>query len=78
MLRAPEGVLEIGLRVGAAEEVRTRAHFADGIERLAVLGEIDALGEALEHGELIGVDDEFLIAGRQGRLPASPPHAGRN
>ena len=44
------------------------------VERLAVLGEIDALGEALEHGELIGIDDEFLV-GADASPPSSQPAA---
>ena len=60
---SPEGAFEIGARVGAAQIMRTGANFADGIHGLAVFREIDALGQLLEHGELVGIHDELLVSG---------------
>ena len=38
------------------------ADFADGIHGLAIFREIHAFGKFLEHGELIGIHDQFFIA----------------
>ena len=63
--RAVEGVLEVRLRVRAAQEVLAGSDLADGIHRLAVLDQVDAGEQRMHHAGLIGIDDEFLIAHRQ-------------
>ena len=72
-LGAVERGLEVGQRVGRAEEVLARAVLDDRVDRLAVLGHVDALDEDRRHPALVGVEDELLVADRQ---PALEP-AGR-
>src|SRR6202000_1006002 len=62
-IRAIESCLEIGLGMSAAKEMAAWANFADGVQGLAVLGQINTLGEGLHHAELIGIHDELLVAG---------------
>ena len=59
---AIEGGFEVGLGVGAAEEVLAGADLADGVHGLAVFREIDAVEEYLNHGRLVGVHDELFVA----------------
>src|SRR3546814_9923784 len=70
---APEGGLEVGAGVGAAEEVAARADLAQRVHRLAVLAEVVAGAEGLHQAELVGVDDELLV----GRHQAALQPAGR-
>ena len=60
--RAIEGVLEIGLRVGAAEEVLAGPDLAHRIERLAVRRQIDAREQRVHHAGLVRVHHELLVA----------------
>ncbi len=43
------------------------------VERLAVLGQVDPLAERVPHAELVGVEDELLVAHRE---PALEPAGG--
>ena len=72
-LGAVEGGLEVGQGVGAAEVVGARLVGQDRVERLAVLGQVDALRTRLHHPALVGVEDELLVADRQ---PAFEPARG--
>ena len=45
----------------------------DGVERLAVLGHVDAVDEDAHHPALVGVEDELLVADGQ---PALEPAGG--
>src|SRR5207302_611854 len=69
--RAVEGRLEVRLRVGAAEEVLARTDLADGVERLAVLGQIHSREQRMHHARLIGVHHELLVA--HGQTALEPP-----
>ena len=62
----------------AAEKVAARPDLADGVHRLAVLAEVDALGEHVHHAELVDVHHELLVARRRARPPASRPRAARS
>src|SRR5207249_2119644 len=53
---AVEGRLEVGEGVRVAEEVNARAVLADRVERLAVLGQVDALHEHAGHPALVEID----------------------
>lgn len=59
--RAVEGGLEVGLCVGAAEEMAARPDFAQRVHGLAVLRQVVALRQGLHHAELVGVHNEFLV-----------------
>ena len=72
-LRPPEGVLEVRLRVRAAEEMPARPDLAHRVHRLAVLREVDPLGQRVQHPELVGVEHELLVGRHQ---PALEPAAG--
>ena len=72
-LGAVERGLEVGERVGGAEEVLARAVLEDRVERLAVLGHVDALDEHRGHPALVGVEDELLVADGE---PALEPAGG--
>ena len=56
-----------------AEEVRAGLVREEGVERLPVLREVHALAERVPHAELIGVEDELLVAHRE---PALEPAGG--
>ena len=72
--RAVERGLEVGQRVGACRGSACPGSLvADRVERLAVLGQVDALDEDGHHPALVGVEDELLVADGQ---PALEP-AGR-
>ena len=49
----------------AAEEVFAGADLADRIDRLTVLGEINAREQRVHHARLVYVEDEFLVAHRE-------------
>lgn len=51
---AVEGAFEVGLGVGAAEEVLAGADLADGVHRLTVVRGNAAAEEHLHHRRLVG------------------------
>ncbi|MNE85079.1 hypothetical protein D3C80_1820360 [compost metagenome] len=59
--------------MGAAEIMAAGADFADGVERLRILREVDAFGHLLHHAKLVLVDHELLVGRDE---PAFEP-AGR-
>ena len=50
------------MRVGAVEEMGAGSDFADGIECLCLLRQIEALGEGGDLAAQVGVHDGLLIA----------------
>ena len=71
--RTVECSLEIGLGVGAAEEMLAWANLADRVHCLAVFAEVIAAQQLVHLAQLVAVHHELLIAGHQ---PALEP-AGR-
>ena len=70
---AVKRALEIGLRVGATEEMSAGRHFAEGFHRLTVFTQINALGHDVHGTELIDIHDEFLVGRGE---PAFHPACG--
>ena len=56
--------------MGTAQIVPTRTDFANSVHRLAVFAHVHALGEMMQHTQLIGIHDELLKARHQ---PAFKP-----
>ena len=56
-----EGLLEIFLGVGAAEEMSARPNFVNGVQGLAVFTQVDALAIDRQHAELVAVHDKFFV-----------------
>src|SRR4051812_20746073 len=72
-LRPPEGVLEVRERVWRAKEMLARAAAEHRVERVAVVGDIDALDVGLGHRRLVLVEHELLVADGE---PALEPAGG--
>src|SRR2546430_17400203 len=62
---------KVRLGVRAAEEMLAGTAFADGIERLTVVRQVDAGQQRMHHARLVGVHDELLVAHRE--APLEPP-----
>src|ERR1017187_9817997 len=65
---AIERILEIGLRMGAAQKVLAGPDLAYGIQRLAIHRQVYAREQRMHHAGLIHVHDEFLVAHREAAL----------
>ena len=70
---AVEGGLEIGLGMGAAEEMPAGLDLMERLHRLPIVAEVDALGEHMHGAELVEIHHEFLVRGRE---PALQPAGG--